>query len=422
MILNASQRGGGQDLAVHLMRTDENEHVELHELRGFAAEDLRGAFKEAQAISRATKCRQYLFSLSLNPPQTEDVPIADFEAAIERIENKLGLDGQPRAIVFHEKEGRRHAHCVWSRIDGDELKARQLSHFKRKLTDISRELYLEHGWEMPRGLINSAERDPANFTLEEWQKAKRAGTDPRELKAVVQDCWAMSDSRSSFEHALREMGFWLARGDRRGFVVLDFAGEVWSVPRVLGLKTKVVRDRLGDEGELLSVADVKRTIAAHMTPAIERHIKTVREAFKAKSVVTERLRREVVHRHRGERLTMKSSLDLLKAREAQERAQRLPRGLKALWWKVTGQNAKIEKQLREEARAAAKRYQHTWDALVAEQLAERRPLQDRIKRQRAKQAELLRDLRRDVLGYRQMRDAQEVERQRIRRRRGPRLE
>ena len=61
MILKASQRGGGQDLAVHLMRLDDNEHVTLHELRGFAADDLKGAFKEAEAISRGTKCDQYLF-------------------------------------------------------------------------------------------------------------------------------------------------------------------------------------------------------------------------------------------------------------------------------------------------------------------------------------------------------------------------
>ncbi len=69
MILKASQRGGGWDLAVQLMRTDDNEHVRVHEIRGFAADDLRGAFKEAEAISSATRCRQYLFSLSLSPPE-----------------------------------------------------------------------------------------------------------------------------------------------------------------------------------------------------------------------------------------------------------------------------------------------------------------------------------------------------------------
>jgi hypothetical protein len=40
-----------------------------------------------------------------------------FELAIERIEERLGLQGQPRAIVIHEKNARVHAHCVWSRID-----------------------------------------------------------------------------------------------------------------------------------------------------------------------------------------------------------------------------------------------------------------------------------------------------------------
>ena len=123
MILVGNQRSGGSNLAAHLMRTDDNDHVEIHELRGFAGETLHEAFKEAQGIAMGTKCRQYLFSLSLNPPETENVPIEAFEAAIEQIEKKLGLTDQPRAIVFHEKEGRRHAHVVWSRIDAQEMKA-----------------------------------------------------------------------------------------------------------------------------------------------------------------------------------------------------------------------------------------------------------------------------------------------------------
>src|SRR4051794_1419065 len=114
MILKASQRAGAKQLAVHLLRTDENDHVEIHEIRGFAAEDLVGALREAYAVSRGTKCPQYLFSVSLSPPQDEIVEIPVFEQAIERIEERMGLTGQPRAIVFHEKNGRRHAHCVWS--------------------------------------------------------------------------------------------------------------------------------------------------------------------------------------------------------------------------------------------------------------------------------------------------------------------
>jgi hypothetical protein len=73
MILKGSQRGGGQDLAAHLLRLDDNDHVRVHELRGFAADDLRGALKEAEAISRGTRCSQYLFSLSLSPPESARV-------------------------------------------------------------------------------------------------------------------------------------------------------------------------------------------------------------------------------------------------------------------------------------------------------------------------------------------------------------
>ncbi len=151
MILKGSERGGSVQLAAHLLRLDENDHVELHDLRGFVSGDLTGAMKEAYAVSRGTRCKKFLFSLSLSPPERERVPVQAFEEAIAAIEERIGLKGQPRAIVFHEKQGRRHAHCVWSRINAEVMKAVNLSHYKLKLRDMSRELYLEHGWQMPRG-------------------------------------------------------------------------------------------------------------------------------------------------------------------------------------------------------------------------------------------------------------------------------
>ncbi|TVV71854.1 hypothetical protein FOY91_16035 [Sphingomonas solaris] len=46
MILKASQRGGGMQLAVHLLKS-ENEHVEVHEVRGFVSDDLKGSSRRA---------------------------------------------------------------------------------------------------------------------------------------------------------------------------------------------------------------------------------------------------------------------------------------------------------------------------------------------------------------------------------------
>lgn len=167
MILKGSQRSGAKQLAGHLLKERDNEHVSLLELRGFVADDLHGALAEAYAVSRGTKCKQFMFSLSLNPPKGVEVEEDHFQLAADEAEKRLGLEGQPRAIVLHEKEGRRHAHVVWSRIDPEEMRAVNLPHFKNKLTALSRELYLENGWSLPDGLREHGGKSPLNFTLAE---------------------------------------------------------------------------------------------------------------------------------------------------------------------------------------------------------------------------------------------------------------
>ena len=255
MILVGNQRGGARDLARHLLNMQDNERVEVHELSGFVSETLTGALNEAHAVSRGTKCKQFLFSLSLNPPVDAHVSVSDFERAVDQAGEKLGLDGQPRAIVLHEKQGRdgitrRHCHAVWSRIDARQMKAVEMSFHKRKLQDVSRALYLEHGWDMPKGHLDPLQRDPLNFSLAEWQQAKRTGTDPKVTKALIQSCWRQSDSKMSFAHALKERGYILAQGDRRGFVAVDYRGEAYGISRSVGVKAKEVRARLGDLDEL----------------------------------------------------------------------------------------------------------------------------------------------------------------------------
>jgi hypothetical protein len=395
MILKASQRGGGQDLAAHLMRVDDNEHVSLHELRGFAADDLKGAFKEAEAVSRGTKCNQYLFSLSLNPPEQEHVPVEVFETAIGRIEERLGLQGQPRAVVFHEKEGRRHAHCVWSRIEPETMTARQLSFFKTKLQGVARELYLENGWKLPRGLVNAAERDPTNFTLAEWQQAKRQQIDPRWLKSTLQECWQRSDNPASFQRALQERGFHLAQGDKRGFVVLDHQGEVWSLPRMLDLKTKDVRARLGS-GELPSVEQTRATIGERMVPAINAHAAESRARFAERAATLGKYKAEMTELHREAREKLKTRQEAQWREETIQRAARLPRGIRGLWHRITGKYQQVRRENEVEAKQSRDYQAKERDALIAKQLEQRAVLQSHFKELRRGQAEELLALRSDI--------------------------
>lgn len=372
MILKGSQRGGAKNLALHLLK-DENDHVRVHELRGFASENLVGALNEAYAISRGTKCQKFLYSLSLNPPQTERVSEEAFEAAITQAEDRLGLSGQPRAIVFHEKEGRRHAHAVWSRIDVQEMKAVHIAHDHRKLMALSRELYREHGWEVPKGLLDRSLRDPANFTLQEWQQARRAGQDPRTVKTAMQDAWASSDDAKSLKHALLDRGFVLAKGDRRGFIALDHKGTEFSLPRYAGVKTKDIRGRIAGE-ELPTLSHAKAQIAERMIPALERFRSELDESSRdARRKFTEQ-KTEIVEAQRAERKALGERQRRAEAQAAKERQARYRTGLIGLWDRLRGEHKRTRERNEREAAEAAKRQREERNQLVAQHLSARQQL------------------------------------------------
>ena len=396
MILKASQRGGAAALSAHLLNANDNEHVELHDLRGFLSENLMGAMKEAQAVALGTKCKQFLFSVSLSPPENERVPIDVFEKAIERVEEATGLKGQPRMVIFHEKEGRRHAHAVWSRIDAETMKAIPLPFFKMKLREVSRGLYFEQGWKMPAGLMNSEARDPTNFTLAEWQAAKRAGHSAKALKETVQECWAVSDSRASFAKALEERGLYLARGDRRSHVAVTYEGEVFAVSRLTGQRTKDVRARLGDAADLRSVEETKAHIAETVRPRLKSFIDEARtHNARENARLTER--RQALHiQHHTERAKLDEGQAQRRTIEAKDRSARLRKGALGLWDRVTGKRAQVVRQMEIEAYEGVKRDRAQRDRLVADQLQERRELQLHIRYERHRHAQRLLELHRDI--------------------------
>lgn len=402
MILKGSQRGGAAQLAAHLLKTEENEHVEIHEISGFVSEDLHGAFKEIYAVSQGTRCRQFMFSLSLNPPEKESVPPEYFEKALANIEKDLKLEGQPRAIVFHEKKGRRHCHVVWSRIDTDKMKAINLPYFKMKLQDISRQLYFQYGWQMPRGLMNKEERDPLNFTLAEWQQAKRLQEDPKVIKQLFQDCWAVSDNKASFEKALNDHGFYLAKGARRGFVALDYRGEVFSLSRWMNVRTKEIKHRLGEFELLASTDEVKRHIAERMTKNLESfiHQAQVHARIELKTFIQKK--RSLQKHHQRERQTLKKIQEDRWQKETIERSKRLPKGLKAVWYRFTGKYQKIHTQNECETKQCLMRDRDEKHSLIDRQLSKRQKLQAEINSCRQNHLDRMCELKRDIARYMEM--------------------
>lgn len=398
MILKGSQRAGAGQLAAHLLNERDNEHVRVHELRGFMADDLHGALTEAQAVSKGTKCKQFMFSLSLNPPKDAEVGEADFERAADAAERVLGLVCQPRALVFHEKEGRLHAHVVWSRIDAETMTAINLPHFKRKLTALSRDLYLENGWKLPDGLRPDGGKNPLNFTLAEWQQAKRTGRDPREIKQDIQEAWARSDSLKALGGALAERGYFLA-GGKRSVVVVDTNGAIYSLAKSAGVKVREARAKLGGAETLPSVEAVKAEVAKRVTGKL----KTFAAEVRAKHTSQLSSQREKVitmrNAHAQERNHLSDKQRERWAQETQERADKMRAGMRGLWDNITGRARAIRILNETQAIRGLRRDRLQRDRLIAAQLKERAPLQAQVDALRARHIEERRQLARDIIRH-----------------------
>lgn len=395
MILKGSQRSGARQLATHLLK-DENEQIELVELRGFMSDDLPGALDETHAIAKGTKCRQFLFSLSLSPPLDQVASPETFQKAADAIEARLGLAGQPRAIIIHEKEGRRHAHAVWSRIDPETMTARPLPFFKNRLRDMSRELYLEHGWTLPEGLRDPLLSNPLNFTREEWQQAQRTERDPREIKQVIQKAWARSDGCKALASALEESGFILAKGDRRGHVAVDHDGEVYSLSRWTGVRAKEVRERLGEPDDLPSVEDATTRMRKALTPKLETFRAEQRQEHAAERNAFKLRKNEMATTHREAREALRTWQKTRWDQETRERTSRLRTGVAGLWDVVTGRAARTIRENEWKSWQSLKRDQIERDALVVRQLMQRRALQKQLLELRDRQREQRDNMDREV--------------------------
>ncbi len=267
MILKGNIRAGGQELANHLLNDRDNDRVELASVEGFASQDLRQAFGEAEAIATGTNCKKYLYSLSINPDKklTRD----QYAHAIDKIADKLGLSDQPRAVVFHVKNGREHCHVAWSRIDLEKMQAVHMPFDRQRLREVARVLVRDFGHDMPQhlGEDRGTDRHKDKFnevTLAEKGQAERSGISPEERRGQITEAYNIADGATAFRHALTDAGYLLARGDKRGFVVVDSAGDVHSLTRqILGVTAKEIRAnlKLDTVTDLPTVQEAKEILA-----------------------------------------------------------------------------------------------------------------------------------------------------------------
>jgi hypothetical protein len=313
-----------------------------------------------------TGCRNYLYSLSVNPdPSQGHLTRAQYLDYIDRAEAKLNLSGQPRAIVFHIKEGREHCHVIWSRIDAEHSKAIHQAFDHQKLMMVTRQFARDHGFLLPDGMTRDAGRERGkkqSLSLYEKHQQDATGLTKEERTSQVTEAWRRSDNARAFVKALEDLGYVLATG-KRPYVLVDLYGEMNALPKLIDdrtVRTKDLRAFLEHDfpPESLPSVDEARALVAQHRQAIEdfkkaqgyanrveglkrsqaerrRPLEAQKAAMQARHAFeTEQLS---AHQH-GERRRLQSAFDAETKRIDLQRGGRRATGLVAILARVSGFN------------------------------------------------------------------------------------
>lgn len=248
-----------------------------------------------------------------------------------------------------------------------------------------------------------------NFSREEWQQALRTNQDPKALKRTFQECWAISDSRKAFAQALLSRGFALARGDRRGFVAVDYRGEVYAIARYTGIRTKQVSAKLGDPKNLPSIEEAKANIGTQMSEKLRGFLQQTRKEQEKQSATLAFQRTQMVARQRDERQKLKQKQEQRWDTESQVRSERLAKGLRGIWHRLSGKYERVKRQNECETLEALRRDRVETDALIFEHVVQRQELQANIRQQRKTHLQELRHMRKELFRYFEMKDAKTPE-------------
>ena len=279
MIIKGKGRGRARQLAVHLLRSDENERVRVVETYGTVSRDVDGALVEMEARAAAVNTARPLYHASISPDARTPLSDDQIGVAVDTLARKLGLQAQPRVVVVHRKKGREHVHVVWSRIDIERARVISDAWNYRAHEEAARELEARFGHEPVQGSAScwrsgSGARKRTGQD-HEFRQQDRSGRSSTGINAELTALWHASEDGEGLRRSLEDAGYVLARGDRRVFVVIDRYGEVHALARrIEGVDTRAIRVRLRavDSQRLPSVAEARASVARRPVRAGRRSV------------------------------------------------------------------------------------------------------------------------------------------------------
>lgn len=230
MIIKGKSRQNGGQLGKYLFDNykKENENVQLFEVKGTTTQDPKKAILEMSLAAELTKGKLGLYHASINPEIGENMTREDWLKSLEITEEKLGLTGQNRVSVIHEKIGedgqkRQHMHVVWQREKNGKLISDSKNYEKHLEAQNEIEKVLGHAKTLT----------------------------PKEIKEEVTKCYNEAKTGHEFIEKLKEKGYQVGKdyitekGGKRDFCLVHPDGLKSDLVRQIErAKTKDVRQKL----------------------------------------------------------------------------------------------------------------------------------------------------------------------------------
>lgn len=246
MVIKGDTRGNGRQLAEYLTTMAENEDIRILDVDGRGAMNEKALFRTLTSMSLTsdlTKSQKGLYHAEICPAY-EDLPYMDDEKwikAADMLGEALGLSGQRRVIVMHQKKDRLHAHVVFERYNHDTGK-------------------------IIRNSFTRLKQNAVRLQMEELFKLKKTPERNQNrpvMREVLNGLWKKTNSAVEFINAANGKGYTVATGTHRPYIVVDRHGRSFNLVRELaGVNTKEVRERfkeqkLPTEKSAIKAANVK---------------------------------------------------------------------------------------------------------------------------------------------------------------------
>ena len=269
---------------------------------------------------KATAGAVYSFSLAWHPeqnPQREEMV-----SAADSLMEKLGLADHQAVLVAHSDADHSHIHGIVNLVNPDNGKTAQVRMDHLAMSKWAQSYEEEHGKVYCQARKeNNAERERLQKLKKEKQQEQgltaefgkaAAGEKKKEVSGFVKhreqpvekaptvaELYERSDSGRAFKAALQEQGYTLAKGDRRGFVLVDQQGKISSLSRQLkGQRAKDIKARLNDIEQMNTAAQVQQELQKSQTKEAGKEAELKQQQKVEQQEIFDREQAEVDAQHR----------------------------------------------------------------------------------------------------------------------------